>query len=217
MNQMQPYKEAIRRHHAHVSSSRPDFTYAESMEAIAVAFDATNYRALLAAAKTNKEPGSVPAAVASTGDMPANDADQWYARAMRAEALLYTRANVDDVARYFRSVGRDYEADQMEDLRSKTKHPYTGHRYVYGDWGHLFGPGANETIVRFCFDKEVNAIVRMEAFDHAGRLRATSRAERLDVQDSLLVANEGAIDNPGDWNLVSSDTPPGHWDEMKFG
>jgi hypothetical protein len=217
MDPMQPYKDAIRRHHAHVSATRPDFTYAESMEAIAVAFDATNYRALSAAVKSSKKPDSVAAATALTPSAPADDVDQWYARAMRAEALLYSGASVNDVAAYFRSVGRDYEADQVEDLRSRTKHDYTGHRYVYGDWGHLFGPASTETIVRFCFDKEVNAIVRMEAFDNAGRLRATSRAERLDVQESLLGANDGAFEKPGDWNLISSDTPPGHWDEMKFG
>lgn len=79
-------------------------------------------------------------------------------------------------------------------------------RYLHGNWDHIFRGKKTET-TRIVFDREKHAIVYMEIRD-GHQWWPGSHMDIADVQDSLLNANGEALDNPQDWGLEESDTPP---------
>lgn len=71
-------------------------------------------------------------------------------------------------------------------------------KFVVSDrWGHIFS-GEHESIVRFVFSREKNAIVAMQ-IQHVARWVDASRSEMADVEDSLKNANWEFLDNPYDF------------------
>lgn len=85
-------------------------------------------------------------------------------------------------------------------------------RYVIADeesgyWGHLFGPGNNETTTRFAFDRELNEIAAAEHL--SGRAWVAMDRIMLDnFYDHLVNANPAALEDPAEWGLRTSDDLP---------
>lgn len=85
-------------------------------------------------------------------------------------------------------------------------------RYVIADedsslWGHLFGPGNNETMTRFVFDREENAIAAAE--HQVGQAWVPMTDEMLaNFRDHLTVANSEALSDPAGWELRTSSELP---------
>lgn len=87
-------------------------------------------------------------------------------------------------------------------------------RYLVSEgWGHLFGPGNHETIVRFVFDRAESRIIFMEYLE-AGHWHAASSSNIAEVQDSLLNANSEALTTPDDYGCTNSDALP-EWAQVK--
>ena len=80
--------------------------------------------------------------------------------------------------------------------------PSTPTRCLVGHWGHLFGPGSHETLCRIRFDLEANRLTNLDVKDGL-KFRPATEAERADVEDSLINANEDALECPEDYGLVS--------------
>lgn len=72
--------------------------------------------------------------------------------------------------------------------------------FVTGEWGHLFGPGSSETIVRFVADIEKEEIVALQAQTSRGWVACNAR-EIADVADSLFNANEEVLLQPKEHGL----------------
>jgi hypothetical protein len=82
----------------------------------------------------------------------------------------------------------------------------TAPKYIIAQtWGHIF-EGFGEKYVRFVFNKEENKIVFMDVM--RGAWKAATPAQIADVQDSLINANEEAIQSPSNWGLSVSDSLP---------
>ena len=85
-------------------------------------------------------------------------------------------------------------------------------RYVIADdesslWGHLFGPGTNETTTRFVFDRERDALVSAEYL--SGKAWIPMDSLMWDnFTDHLVNANPGALETPSDWGLRTSSELP---------
>ncbi|CAH1692594.1 conserved hypothetical protein [Hyphomicrobiales bacterium] len=85
-------------------------------------------------------------------------------------------------------------------------------RFVIADensslWGHLFGPGTNETMTRFVFDREENAIAAAE--HQAGGAWLPMTEEMLaNFHDHLTNANPDALADPAAWDLRTSPELP---------
>lgn len=78
-------------------------------------------------------------------------------------------------------------------------------RYLVAEgWGHFFA--GVEKSVRFVFDRETRTIVAMELYRVGWR--PTTDAQRADVLDSLLNANEVALFFPSDYGLDEVDELP---------
>lgn len=84
-------------------------------------------------------------------------------------------------------------------------------KYIHGNWTHIFHDNGPDIVLRFAFDTDKQQILSMELQKSLG-WTAASASEMLDVQDSLVNANEDALLNPGDWNLDESDALP-EWAE----
>lgn len=82
-------------------------------------------------------------------------------------------------------------------------------KYISGGWSHIFDtqerPGT--TNLTICFDTEQNKLVAMNIHLSYGSFPA-SKQEIEDVQDSLINANEDALECPEDYCLEVSSTPP---------
>lgn len=81
-------------------------------------------------------------------------------------------------------------------------------RYVIADddsslWGHLFGPGNTETMTRFVFDRDENAIAAAEYQVGAAWLPMTEQM-LANFHDHLTDANPQALDEPAAWDLRTS-------------
>ena len=72
---------------------------------------------------------------------------------------------------------------------------------LVGFWGHLFGNGKRETNCRIRFDLTTNKLTDLEV-EERGKFYPATECQRADVEDSILNANEEAIDNPEDFGLV---------------
>lgn len=79
--------------------------------------------------------------------------------------------------------------------------------YIHGNWSHIFHSSGPETNLRFVFDKSSQAITDMEISKSLGWVKASSE-EIADVQDSLLNANDEALDSPDEWGLELSSIKP---------
>ena len=85
-------------------------------------------------------------------------------------------------------------------------------RFVIADegsslWGHLFGPGNNETMTRFVFDREEQAIAAAE--HQVGTAWLPMTEEMLaNFNDHLTNANPDALENPASWDLRTSSELP---------
>lgn len=85
-------------------------------------------------------------------------------------------------------------------------------RYVIADepgslWGHLFDETGRETMTRFVFDREQNALVALQVRLDGGWENG-SDAMIADLEDSLVNANPDALTDPGYWGLVTADEHP---------
>lgn len=85
-------------------------------------------------------------------------------------------------------------------------------RYVIADdecgyWGHLFGPGNNETMTRFAFDREQNEIVCAEHLS-GGAWLPMDEIMLDNFHDHLVNANPDALESPEQWSLRASDEIP---------
>ena len=79
-------------------------------------------------------------------------------------------------------------------------------RYVTAEnWVHHFDWG--QGLTRWVFDREAGDVAYMQV-EEDGEWRRADRAEREDVEDSLLTANPEAIDAPEAWGLVATDDLP---------
>ena len=83
-------------------------------------------------------------------------------------------------------------------------------RYLVGNWMHLFGPGeGRETLTRIVFDKEANEVVAMQVHRRGDLgFSNSTRAECLDVTDSIVNANPEALDAPDEWGLDPANDVP---------
>jgi hypothetical protein len=82
-------------------------------------------------------------------------------------------------------------------------------RYIHGTWGHFFGPGLPESMVRFVLDRNVNKLIALQIQQGAtGRWADGNHAQLLDVQSSVLEANSEAVDSPVDYGLAAGDEVP---------
>lgn len=85
-------------------------------------------------------------------------------------------------------------------------------RFVIADensslWGHLFGPGKNETMTRFVFDREEHTIAAAEY--QVGQAWLPMSEEMLvNFYDHLTVANPEALSQPAAWDLRTSSELP---------
>lgn len=90
-------------------------------------------------------------------------------------------------------------------------------RYVIADdesslWGHLFGPGRDETITRFVFDRQQMSLAAAEfRIGSAWTVMDTEMVENF--HDHLVNANREAIDDPERWDLRTSEEIP-DWVEV---
>lgn len=85
--------------------------------------------------------------------------------------------------------------DKASDTPRRTY--FSERRYLVAEaWGHIFA-GRTEQMVRFVFDRQAQNMVYMEFNDGT----VASRAEMEDVKDSLLNANEEALEDPAGWGL----------------
>lgn len=76
-------------------------------------------------------------------------------------------------------------------------------RYLISNgWAHLF-EGFGPRTVRFVFDRDWQELVAME-IEYASGWQPALSAERADVQDSLLTANEDALVTPAAWGLIAA-------------
>lgn len=79
-------------------------------------------------------------------------------------------------------------------------------RYVVAEgWDHHFDWG--QGLTRWVFDREAKDVAFMQV-EEDGEWRRADRAEREDVEDSLLTANPEAIDVPETMGLVATDNLP---------
>ncbi len=91
------------------------------------------------------------------------------------------------------------------------------HRFVIADedsslWGHLSGPGQGETMTRFVFDREENAISAAEYQVGTAWLPMTEEM-LVNFYDHLASANPDALENPVSWGLRTSSELPS-WVEV---
>lgn len=79
-------------------------------------------------------------------------------------------------------------------------------RYVFGDWTHIFDFG-QEKMTKFVFDRQVNAVIHMRVEGMMGWFAADA-GHRADLTDSLVNANEEALEKPEEYGLEESDGLP---------
>lgn len=86
-------------------------------------------------------------------------------------------------------------------------------KYIHGGWSHIFHDNGPDVSLRFVLEtmgKYTPAdqpIIAMELLTSHGWTIA-SKGEILDVQDSLLTANEDILVDPTTWGLSRSDELP---------
>jgi hypothetical protein len=92
----------------------------------------------------------------------------------------------------------------------------TGARYVIaegenGSWTHILD-GKNDSEIRFVYDREEERLVYCEipgGFNQDGQYFVPGSDDvNADVEDHLKNANEGALNNPLDWDLHIADEMP---------
>lgn len=80
-------------------------------------------------------------------------------------------------------------------------------------WDHIFEWHNSPLIVRFVFDRIKNKIVEMDILRATGWKKADI-TDCLDVQDSLLNANDEALENPEGWGFEATNEMP-EWVNQK--
>lgn len=182
-NTINEFKQIARLHHAHMLISHPEFQYSASLEAIAACFNKQNYRALSASVTGQNVPKVAEAS--------------WQARALRAEALLREHSIADLPSEPNAPSASGQAVDSEE-----------GGRYVYGEWDHMFDYGTMST-VRFLFDTLEMKLLRVEDVTDRDHILACTGRQARDLYDSLVNANEEALDCPENHGLQSGhDLPP---------
>lgn len=78
-------------------------------------------------------------------------------------------------------------------------------RYLHGEWEHIFRHSPERT--RLVFDRQVNAIIYLEV-RNKNQWQSANHTDIADVQDSLLNANDEALEDPESYGLDESDTLP---------
>lgn len=86
------------------------------------------------------------------------------------------------------------------------------HKFAFGKWMHLFGPGSKETQCRIVIDLEQSKLI--SAQEWTGLKFEDVLSERLqDLSESVIGAND-AHDDPSDWGLEVGDKLP-DWAEQE--
>lgn len=80
-------------------------------------------------------------------------------------------------------------------------------RYVHGSWTHIFHNNGPDVETRIVFDCQAAKLVALDIKRTTG-WRKASPVEFADVEDSIKNANEAALDDPEEFGLEQSDTPP---------
>lgn len=90
-------------------------------------------------------------------------------------------------------------------------------RFVFGIWTHIFFEYGPDTTTRIVFDRQVNAVVAMEiASSGPGKWTGATWEQCAELTDSILNANEEALEFPGEWGLQEGEFPP-RWSEPYLG
>lgn len=80
-------------------------------------------------------------------------------------------------------------------------------RYIVGNWSHIFADSQSGRDLRLVFDTLTKKVIAMHIKTGLGYTAATPEA-MADVEDSLIIANEDALQNPEDWDLERTSTLP---------
>lgn len=81
-----------------------------------------------------------------------------------------------------------------------------------GLWGHIFDNAEGEVMTQFVYDTQERKLVAAKIVGGQSEggpwWTDASPVMVADLEDSLVNANEDALDNPGDWGLAVSDELP---------
>lgn len=86
-------------------------------------------------------------------------------------------------------------------------------RYLVADepsslWGHIFD-GRREVMTRFVFDQsDLKLLAAQIKWDANGGWSDANAVELADLEDSLVNANEDALDDPANYGLLVADDLP---------
>lgn len=86
--------------------------------------------------------------------------------------------------------------NDIRTLRDATNVP----RYITGNWSHIFADSSTERDLRLVFDTVTKRVIAMQIRTGIG-YECASQEAIADVQDSLLTANEDALETPDNWGL----------------
>lgn len=124
-------------------------------------------------------------------------------------ADYHVETRIQDIDAFLEKVsqGSDtlYFGDDPEELQQLVEEDAEPSEFKYligANWSHVF-EGFGEKQVRFVFDVESRTIVSMQVFFDQKWQNAT-QTQVADVQDSLITANEEALQNPAEWGLLAS-------------
>lgn len=80
-------------------------------------------------------------------------------------------------------------------------------RYVHGGWTHIFHSNGPDVDTRIVYDREAEKLVALD-IKRATGWRKASPGEFADVEDSIENASVEALNDPEEFGLQQSDTPP---------
>lgn len=83
--------------------------------------------------------------------------------------------------------------------------------FIHGQWGHIFGPGKRETMVRFVVDCAEKKVLAMQVKDGPCELDwVDANGQQVShLEDSVLNANEMCLQDPESYGLEFAYVPPG--------
>lgn len=84
----------------------------------------------------------------------------------------------------------------------------TQKRYIHGSWSHIFDAKEPDRPCLIAFDTQQQKLVSLQVM-RSGHMVQGNRLELSDVEDSLLTANYGVLENPEAEGLDQSDVLPG--------
>lgn len=98
------------------------------------------------------------------------------------------------------------KAEVIRDFDKRARVKAAAPRYVHGEWEHFF-EGRRVRFVRFVFDRSARKVIALQLQD-TETWTAAGRSYCDDLEDSLLHANQEALERPQDEGLAESDELP---------